>query len=190
MTVLQHEPSQYPDSLLDDGPCDELSDGSDRCWWVLYTKAHQEKAIARDLLGREIAFYLPLVKKRLLIRRRTVHSYLPLFPGYVFLFGSPEDRHRCLATNRVSRVLRVDDPERLVFDLRQFHRLIATDAPLTVESRLDAGNRVRVRRGPFQGIEGTVQRRRSPTRLLVTIEFLHQGVSIEIEDFLLERLME
>jgi transcription antitermination factor NusG len=104
------------------------------------------------------------------------------------LYATEQQRITCLTTNRVSRVLPIDDPQRLVFDLRQLRRLIASDAPLTVESRLEAGNRVRVRQGPFMGLEGVVLTRRGSTRLLVSINFLQQGASVEIDDFLLEAI--
>ena len=57
---------------------------------------------------------------------------------------------------------------------------------LTPESRLAPGNRVRVCQGPLMGMEGTVLVRRNSVRLLIAVDFLQQGASIEIEDFLLE----
>ena len=182
MPILSEETALYPETLLEGPACEP----SDRLWWVLYTKARQEKAVSRDLLGYRVPFYLPLVKKTSASRGRPTTSHIPLFAGYVFLYGTEEERVRSLTTNRVSRILAVDDPERLVLDLRQLRHLIASDAPLTVESRLVPGNRVRVRHGPFAGLEGTVLTRRGKTRLLVSINFLQQGASVEIEDFLLE----
>ena len=93
-----------------------------------------------------------------------------------------------MTPNRISRVLPVEDPDQLTFDLRQLRQLIAAGAPLTVESRLKPGQRVRVRQGPFAGLEGTVLKRRGETRLLVAINFLQKGASVEIDDFLLEPL--
>ena len=93
-----------------------------------------------------------------------------------------------LASNRVLRVLPVNDGQRLIADLRQIERLIQTDVPLTAESRLQAGRKVRVRDGAFAGVEGVVLRRRGETRLLVSVNFLQQGASVEIEDFRLEPL--
>lgn len=184
MPILSQEPSIYPETLLDEW----VDTPSERRWWVLYTKARQEKSISRDLLGYQIPFYLPLVQKTSLRRGRKFSSYTPLFSGYVFLCGSEEERFRSLSTNRISRVIPVVNPERLVFDLRQLRQLIAAKAPLTVESRLAPGKRVRVRRGLLAGIEGTVLRRQGQTRLLVSVDFLQQGASVEIDDFLLEPL--
>ena len=113
---------------------------------------------------------------------------MPLFAGYVFIFADEAERIKTLTTNRVSRILAVEDQEQLLFDLRQLHQLIAANAPLTIESRLAPGQRVRVRGGAFAGLEGTVLKRRGETRLLVCVNFLQQGASVEIDDFVLEPL--
>lgn len=179
---MSEEPVLFPELLLDDAPCES----GERRWWVFYTKARQEKAVARQMLGWEIPFYLPLVKKRIHCRGRKFLAHVPLFTGYMFLYGSVEERVRALTTNRIVCTLDVPNPDRLRFELRQLRHLIAIDAPLTVEARLAPGRRVRVRGGSFMGIEGTVLKRRGQTRLLVAVDFLQQGASVEIEDCLLE----
>lgn len=184
MPILKEEPSIFPDTLLDAAP----ADAPDRRWFALYTKARQEKSLARELLKYQIPFYLPLVKKTTAARGRKRTSLTPLFGGYLFLFGSEEERVKGLTTNRVSRILPVEDPDQLVFDLRQLRQMIAANVPLTVESRFGPGQRVRVRQGAFGGLEGIVLKRRGETRLLVSINFLQQGASVEIDDFLLEPL--
>ena len=182
MPILGKEISLYPTDLLDNA----ATESSDRCWWVVYTKARQEKALARDLAARQIPFYLPLLQKTLLSRGRRISSYVPMFAGYVFLLGSEPQRVASLQTNRVSRMLAVDNQERLLFDLRQLQRLIDSGAPLSVESRIQPGDRVRVRSGLLADMEGVVLTRRGRTRLLVAVDFLQQGASVEVEDFQLE----
>jgi transcription antitermination factor NusG len=184
MPILGEQSSLFPETLLDDDP----EANSDSRWWVVYTKARQEKALSRELLGRQIPFYLPLVKQTAIRNGRRTTSYIPLFTGYVFVYGTEQQRIVSLTTNRISRILSVDDPQRLVADLRQLRRLIASNMPLTIESRLDTGDRVRVKQGSLMGMEGTVLSRRGSTRLLVSVNFLQQGASVEIDDYLLEVL--
>lgn len=179
--ILSEQPSHYPEDLLHE----DFSGHPGRQWWVLYTKVRQEKAIARQLLTLRTPFYLPLVWKRS-VARCVIRSQIPLFPGYVFLYGSEEERVSSLATNRIVRILAVATPERLREDLSRLRRLIDSGAGVTLESRLEPGIRVRVRHGPFVGIEGTVLTRRGETRLLVAVDFLQQGASIEIDDAVLE----
>ncbi|HUT94625.1 MAG TPA: transcription termination/antitermination NusG family protein [Thermoguttaceae bacterium] len=175
----------YPDDLLE-GFC--LRDVG-RLWWVLCTKSRQENVVARELLGYQIPFYLPMVRKTSIRRARKVISHVPLFPGCVFVFASDEERVRALTTNRISRVLTVYDPERLEHDLRQIARLIATQMPLTVEARLPSGEGVRVRHGPLEGLEGVVVRREGQTRLVVAVDSLQRAASIEIDDSMLDPLV-
>jgi transcription antitermination factor NusG len=184
MPILDAEISLHPANLLTElANCDEV-----RRWWAIYTKARQEKAFARQLVGFEIPFYLPLVPKDNLIRGRRVRSLIPLFGGYVFVFGSEEERVRSLTTNRISTILPVNDQVRLTADLSNVARLIEANAPLTVEKRLTKGDLVRIKNGPMAGMEGTVITRRGKMRLLVAVTMLQQGVSVEIDDYLLERV--
>lgn len=188
MPIPPEQRCLFPDGLLDDPMPRPQLDGAplDRVWWVIYTKSRQEKALARDLLGYRIPFYLPQVPRDHLIRARRVRAHVPVFPGYVFLFGSPEERVGALKTDRISRILPVSNQEELHRDLRQLARLIATGAPLTVEQRLSPGRKVRIRNGPLAGFEGTIIQRRGSDRLLIAVNFVQQGVSVEINDFMVE----
>jgi transcription antitermination factor NusG len=182
--ILKQEPSLFPETLLEE--C--LEDNIDRRWWVIYTKARQEKSLARELLAFRIPFYLPLIKKTSVVRGRRRTSFVPLFSGYVFLHAAEAERVKSMTTNRTSRILTVNDPEQLVFDLKQLRRLIDSNAPLCVEQKLAPGDKVRVKQGALMGLEGTVLVRRGVTRLLVRVNFLQQGASVEIDDYLMERL--
>ena len=62
------------------------------------------------------------------------------------------------------------------------------EIPLTPEAKLESGDLVRVRSGPFADYEGTVVRREGKTRLLLSIQFLEQGVSMELDEAVLEPL--
>ncbi len=182
MPILPAQTSIFPEDLLE-GLCTEESE---RLWWAVHTKSRQEKALAEQLLRHEVPFYLPLVPKDNQIRGKRVRSHIPVFSGYVFLFGTPKERAVALATNRACQILDVGDQEQLWHDLEQLRRLIATGAPLTIERRLQAGRRVRVKSGPMMGMEGLVIERRNNNRLFVAINFLQQGASVAIDDYILE----
>jgi hypothetical protein len=187
MPTLCAEMSLFPDTLLDEEPCNlQPWNGEERSWMVIYTKSRQEKALARELLSHEVPFYLPTVRQESYRRGRLASAHVPLLSSYVFLFGTEDERVLSLTTNRISRILPVLAQEQLQRDLRQLQNLIVTGAPLTIERRLGPGRRVRVRSGPLRGFEGTVVRRRGECRLIVSVNFLQQGASVVIEDFMLE----
>ena len=186
MPILKKENDIFPPELLDD---DALLADPEKCWWCIYTMSRREKELMRQLENRQIAFYGPVVAKRYRShsgRLRT--SFIPLFTNYVFLFGSEDDRRSALTSNCISKCTEVKDGRRLVADLRQIKSILDAEVPVTAEARLEPGNPVRVKNGPFLGYEGTVIRREGKTRLLLSIHFLEQGVSIELDEALLEPL--
>jgi len=187
MPIRARQHDTYPADLLDQ-PADAPE--SVHAWWAIYTLSRREKALMDHLLRWEIPYYSPLIKRKSRSPSgRKRESWLPLFPGYVFLRGNEEHRYLALKSNCVSRTLRVADGVQLVHDLRQIQRLIASGAPLSPESRLQPGTRVRVRTGPLTGLEGVVISRRGRDQLLVAVTFLQQGASIAIEDFLVEPIV-
>lgn len=184
MPILPKQRDVFPSDLL------ELPEtGAGGRWLLFYTLARREKDLMRRLEAAGIPFYGPTIRRRLRSAGgRTRDSFVPLFPGYVFSKADEDQRRAALATNTVARWTPVGDERMLVNDLRAIQRLIETDQPLTPESRLEAGQTVRVRSGALKGIEGTVIKRRGTERLLVAVRFLNQGASIELEDVDLEPL--
>jgi len=182
MPILDAETFIYPPNLLND----LQKEADNRKWFVFYTKARQEKALARHLHGFGLPFFLPLVQKENLIRNKKVTSHIPVFGGYIFLYVSEEERVHALTTNRISTTLNVEDQAQLTYDLQNIQHLIQADAPLTVERRLVAGQRVRIKTGPMEGLEGVIEKRRGQSVLYVAVTMLQQSAMIEIDDFLLE----
>jgi transcriptional antiterminator RfaH len=186
MPILPREPDMFPSDLLEKERPAECAEGR---WWVLHTLPRREKDLVRRLRSLDIWHYCPLIGRRSRSPAgRTRTAWVPLFGGYVFVFGREESRQRAMTTNCACRSLEVHDGERLAHDLRQIKRLIESGSPLTPEARIEPGRRVRIRSGSMMGIEGVVIRRRNCERLLVAIEFLQRGASIEIEDFQVEAI--
>jgi hypothetical protein len=183
MPILCEEPSVYPEWLLEENSLDP-----DPKWHVVYTRARHEKSLARHMVDHQMSFYLPLVQKESFIRGRRTRSFLPVFSGYLFYFGdAPGDLPR-LAPHCVSCVFPVSDQDQLRNELRAIHQLLAEGCPMTIEARLSAGRKVRVKSGALKGIEGTIIRRKNSHRLLVAVEYLQQGVSIEVDDYMVETI--
>lgn len=185
MPLLEAEPRAYPDTLFSDPETVANSGGS---WWVLYTRARMEKTLARQLRAQGVPFYLPLYEHTWKANGRKRTSFLPLFPGYVFLHGDESARLTALETNLLSSVLPVKDQERLFNDLCRVECVLGGNAPVTPETTIPAGSLVEVTSGSFKGLCGKVLRRGGETRLVVEVEFLRRGVSFEIEEWALRVL--
>lgn len=182
MARLPLEPFVYPEDLFTK---EVTKQTLVERWWVLHTRPRAEKSVIRKLRKRRIAFFLPLYEHHTRRRGRVRSSFLPLFPGYVFLFGDLEARHLALETNQVARVLGVDDQEQMQRDLDRVYQLVMSGEALSPVDRLVPGSPVEITSGPFAGIDGKVLRRGKQLRLTVEIKFLQQGVSVEVESWMI-----
>ena len=155
-------------------------------WWVAHTKARNEKALAWDLLRREIFYFLPMVEKLRASRGRKVKSIMVLFPGYVFLCGGEGDRYSAMTTNRIASTIDVIDQNRLVRELSGIQQALATPEQLDPFPYLRTGRKCVVTAGPLKGVEGLLVRRKSISRLVLQVHVLGQAVATEIDASLLE----
>jgi transcription antitermination factor NusG len=184
MPVLPLEPFLQPEHLFSES---FAAANEDEQWWVLHTRPRAEKTIARRLHREGRAYFLPLLT-RAPRRRNKPQAHVPLFPSYLFLFGSREARLAALATNQLVQVIPVTDQARLYADLCNVYRLMISDAPLTREDRLLPGMPVEIAHGAFTGLQGKIIRRGASWRLFVEVNFLKCGVSVEVEQWMVKPL--
>lgn len=184
MPLLELETFLSPETLFD-LPAEDAVERPDR-WWVLHTRPRAEKTLARKFSDRGTSFYLPLHSREWHNRGRRFQSFLPLFPGYVFMHGDTEERIKALETNLVAHVLPVDDQIQLHADLARVHHLLTTGAPVTPEERLEPGDPVEIIKGPLSGLEGKVIKRGKNLRLVIEVQFLRRAVSAEVESWMIQ----
>jgi transcriptional antiterminator RfaH len=181
MPILNAEPCVHPEGLFADVT---LSTAAGQRWWVLHTHSRVEKQLARVALTEDIPFFLPLYLHRWRKNGRVFKSRLPLFPGYLFIHAHAGQHGKFKDTRAVAQVLPVHDQERLYADLQRVYQLMTTGAPMLPEARLPTGARVRIHDGPFRGYEGTLLKRGNQLRLLIAVDFMRQGVSVEVESWM------
>jgi len=155
-------------------------------WWVAHTKSRNEKALAHDLMGKNISYFLPMTWKVQRRSNRTIRSLLPLFGGYLFFCGGENQRVETLRTNRVANIIEVKDQETLLNELVQFEQALRAGAPLTPYKYIRAGQRCRVIAGPLFGLEGIVVKTKNVMRLVLQIDMLGQAASVEIDIDMIE----
>ena len=155
-------------------------------WWVAHTKSRNEKALAHDLINREINYFLPMSWKVRRKSRRTIKSLLPLFSGYVFFCGDENQRLEILRTDRVANLIEVKNQPQLVDELAQIERVLRTGEPITPHKYLKKGQKCRVIAGPLMGLQGIIVTLKGQTRLVLQVDMLGQAASVEIEIDMIE----
>ena len=164
-----------------------------RQWYVVQTKPHQERRVIAHLALRAptVEPFLPKIE---IIRKRSgrrIASLEPLFPNYLFLQMS-------LTAEMWQRVRWAPGSRRILGDDVQ-PIAVPVDLVQTIRDRVEplgfvrpqigiaSGDHVRVKTGPFAGLEGIFERptsRRDRARVL--LEMLGSVAPLEIDLFELE----
>jgi len=155
---------------------------SDGPWHVLQVIANHEKRVARQLEVRALEHYLPLYSERSKWTDRTVTLERPLFPGYVFTRFSPSARISLISTPGILRMLGTDG--NCTVDGAEIDRIqqgLASGHILRPQHPVPVGTRVRIRRGPFQGVEGIVAELRRNCNVIIALSAVEQCFSLEAD---------
>lgn len=160
---------------------DTLSEN--RAWWALYTRHQHEKAVADILSAKGLEVFLPLYDSMRRWKDRTKLISLPLFPGYLFVRGELDSRLHIVTTPGVHMILSRGDKLAIIPEAEIQAIRITIEGPNQVEPHpfLTCGQRVRVKQGPLEGIEGILVRKKNLCRLVLSVDMLAQSVAVEID---------
>lgn len=157
-------------------------------WYVLHVRPRCEKKTARCCMLAGAVCYLPLRLEARTYQRRRVEARKPLFPGYVFAAFRPDQRAEVLRSGSVANVLPVADQEGFVREIAQVSRALAAEPDLRSCRAVRNGMRVRIVGGPFQGLEGVVEKTQGRSRVTLNVDMIGLGVAIEVDENILECL--
>ena len=152
-------------------------------WFALTVKPRHDKAVASGLQAKGFETLLPTYKTCHRYAPRLKEWELPLFPGYFFCRFNPRFRLPILTTPGVvgvvgagSNPVPLDEGE-----LASLRSAIRAHAQLQPFAFLPAGQKVRIERGAFSGVEGIVVRVKPNPALVISITLLQRSVLLEIE---------
>ena len=159
-------------------------------WYAIHTMARHEKRVVEHLREHRVCTFLPLYSELRQWSDRRVMTELPLFSCYVFvrMAQTAEQRLKVLRTpgvlgfvgsERVGTPIPDDQIEYLQAAIRE-------KVPLAVHPYLNVGQRVRVRGGSLNGMEGILVRHAGGDSLVVSVELLRRSVSVRVAGYEVE----
>jgi transcription antitermination factor NusG len=169
------------------GPLDELGlEGAkpvmiSRDWYAIRVKSRGEKSSAANIAVRGIECFWPTyeTKRRWSDRVKVIEE--PLFSGYVFC-QVPDSRFLpVISSPGVLQVVGAVEPH----EMSAMRRLVEGGAAVPWPYLQD-GQRVRMRNGAWQGLEGILQSAGGRDRVVVNIELLQKAVAVEVDRDMIE----
>lgn len=159
-------------------------------WYALHTRARHEKMVAQRLADWGVDTFLPMVTevRRWSDRKKLVQ--LPLFGCYMFARFAPSRAERL-------RVLQIDGVLRLVGERGEgspipdaqvdaVRILVQSALPCSSHPFLKIGQRVRIRSGALDGLEGILVSRNGDNTLVISVDALQRSLSVRVEGYAVE----
>jgi transcription antitermination factor NusG len=154
------------------------------------TRSRHEKFVSSHLQSLGIPHYLPVVTEvhRWSDRKKKVE--MPLFSGYVFVQipATNEDRVRVLRTDGVVRFVGhcpggTPIPEEEITSVRT---LVDQEVPWATHPFLQVGQRIRIRGGALDGLEGFFQSQSGHDVLVVSVSAIQRSLSVSLRGYDIE----
>jgi transcriptional antiterminator NusG len=156
-------------------------------WYAVQTRSRHEKVVAQRLHEQGITTFLPMYSEvhRWSDRQKLVE--LPLFSCYVFVkvLATSEQRLRVLRQDGVFSFVGVRGQGTPIPDqqIDAVQTLISQDLPWSNHPFLKIGQRVRIRGGALDGVEGILQARNGDRTLVVSIDAIQRSMAVRIEGY-------
>jgi transcription antitermination factor NusG len=160
---------------------DRLWGVSDLRWFVAHTRPRCEKKLLQFSEREGLAATLPCYRAAHKYRGKTVVFQKPLFPGYVFLRISVEQRGRIRQSDHLANLLEVADQELFIRQLENVLRALETDFEIRLAPRIGEGMRVKIKNGPLRGMEGWVEQRYGMNTVLLRLDFIGQAAAVKLD---------
>jgi transcription antitermination factor NusG len=152
-------------------------------WFAVYTNSRHEKCVARHLTERQIKNFLPLYRKvHRWTKRSSISLELPLFPNYVFVHISPPQRNVVLGVPGVIALVGSGHAPSALPDAEiESLRTAMERNKFEPHPYLVAGERVRIRAGSMEGMEGILVRKKNELRVVLTLDLIQRSVAVEVD---------
>jgi len=167
-----------------------LPERSTKVWYAVHTYPRHEKAVAERMRQQGVVSFLPTIKEvhRWSDRKKSVE--LPLFSCYVFAHITPcnEERIRVLRTIGVIGLVGTRGEGTPIPDeqMEAIRTVLAQDLACGPHPFLKVGQRVRVRSGALDGLEGVLIQKNGDNTLVVSVDAIQRSLAVRIDGYHVE----
>jgi transcription antitermination factor NusG len=152
-------------------------------WYAVRTRSNFERTASAVLAAKGYKQYLPLYRLKKRWSDRVVTTELPLFPGYVFCRFDAKKRTPILSTPGVFAIVGFGAEAAPIPDheVEAIERVLDSGLAAGPCPFLREGQRIRIKQGPLENVEGILLKKKSEWRMVVSVPMLQRSVSVEID---------
>jgi transcription antitermination factor NusG len=159
-------------------------------WYGLQTRPRHEKIVAQRLDERGVTTFLPLVTEMHRWSDRKKSVQMPLFSCYVFakFVPSRSDRLRVLRIEGVFGLVGARGEGAPIPDeqIDAVRNVVEGQLPWSCHPFLKIGQRVRIRSGALDGLEGLLVSRNGDRTLVISVDAIQRSLAVRVEGYEVE----
>lgn len=165
----------------------------ERNWHIVVTRSRYEKKSSHLLNIYEFETYLPLTRELVQWSDRKKWIEKPLFPGYLFIRFSTNERFQVMQTDGVARVVQFEGMdykinESLIDSIKEYLE-IENKPKLISTLNIQLGDNILIKNGPFKGMQGKITQIKGKSKVLIIIEAIGQAFVLELMGNDIEKVM-
>ncbi len=157
---------------------------------MIYTIPRNEKKVHHELTQRQVESFLPLQAVVRLWGNRKQKLDVPLFPNYLFVNIARDKLWSILSIKGVVRYVSYGGAPAAISneEIEIIRKLLVYNAEITTKELYNVGERVRVKHGPFAGLEGKVLEIKGKTKFFIELDKINRFLSVDIGSTILEKV--
>jgi transcription antitermination factor NusG len=160
-----------------------LSAPQEPAWFAVWTRSRHEASVRDQLLKRGVEAFLPTLPKWSRWKDRRKRIDWPLFQGYCFARIRREDASMVRTCPGAAAIVGFDGQVTSIPDaeIDAIRTLVSSDLQYDPCPLIAEGSVVEVISGPLQGVVGKLVRKNARARLVLAVDLIGQGVSVEVD---------
>ncbi len=152
-------------------------------WYAIWTRSRHEQVVRTQLDDKHVPAFLPTLTKWSRWKDRRKQIEVPLFPGYVFARFDASERLAVMKCSGVVSIVSINGAPAPVPDneIDAVRTLVTSTLPYDPCPTIKTGTMVEVIHGPLKGVIGRLTRKGSQARLVLAVNLIGQGVSVQVD---------
>ena len=160
-----------------------------KAWYLAYCRSKEEERASLHLKNQEIDCYYPMVEVERLVRGKRTKRMEPLFPSYLFVNVDLEQcpPTRLNSTRGIRHIVRFgglwcEVPKVMIYNMMCHEDSDELRARMSKLPK--CGDKVRIKSGPFSGLEAIYKEPDGETRSILLLDMLQKQVPHTLDNLL------
>jgi transcriptional antiterminator NusG len=152
-------------------------------WYAIWTRSRHEQVVREQIERKRYDAFLPTIPRWSRWKDRKKKIDWPLFPGYCFAKFDPAESLAILKCTGVVNIVSFEGKPAPIpeHEIESIRTLVSSDLQYDPCPLIKEGMMAEVIHGALKGVVGRLIRKGAHARLILTVDLIGQGVSVEVD---------